>query len=666
MPGRSGTVSGILVLMVSGSRRLPWFEEQGKNRPILLEVRELEERGLASLRVTRLGIPNILAAARYLEGAVAGSEPLDAVTVLLDRLLDPDDDTWVRGDDYRAAASELLGHDDETFGKPLKTRRAAAAGRLCQSAETFRRDDRGGQEAQTLLAVCAAIETVIKQGREREATALAEALKRRGAVRSLPYVHRPDLERSLACLMEARPPVIAVAGPPSTGKRVLVAQVLADLGIVSVVIIDGSDPEVARHGMVEALHDRGTPYREIGALPQYQLRDLVESDKGPDYLVIENVGDAGWLDFFTTDRTRATIIVTTTRHLRAVDQGHQVEVGAMEPDEAVELIRALIPTAPEQDASELARLLDHQVLAITAACGMIRQSADGSIPGFCRNLTLNMAAVFDGELSPPSRRDQPALTQIYRETLADLQREDPQALVALELAAFLAEDTAPSAFVVLGLASALGIDPDDKAHLAAIAQRAVNALRNRYLVSVDDHSALSVPTVARRIISHLVHDRGSEIRGHLRNGLLTAISFSRENAPDMPLMDFVRMHTATLFNLTHTYIDPKKKNRYFMGYVYFYAGALTELLKAIRVPAWRVAIIVFESSLQSYSVTLMELPEKMAHVARPALTISWNDPERHHLEREIKNWETRKVMQVILVDRSGAASRDLRTLPRTE
>ncbi len=70
-------------------------------------------------------------------------------------------------------------------------------------------------------------------------------------------------------------------------------------------------------------------------------------------------------------------------------------------------------------------------------------------------------------------------------------------------------------------------------------------------------------------------------------------------------------------------------------------------------PAWRVAIIVFETSLESYSVTLMEVPEEMAHIAMPALVIGWNDPEPHRLEREIEDWETRKAMQLIVVDISG-------------
>jgi hypothetical protein len=642
--------------MAPASRRPYWYEEEGKTRPVLLEVRRLQEGGLATLRGKPLDIPNILAAASYLDSA-EGSNDFDAVKALLDRLLDPDDDTWIMGRPYREAASKLLGHDDETFGESFEARRIVVARSFFQDVNTFRRNDRGGKEPPLLRHICSAIEDVINEGKEREAV-VTRTLERRGAAHSVSYVHRPNLERSLASLMKARPSAIAVAGPPSAGKRALVSRVLADSGITSVIIINGNDPEIARHGMVEALHDWcKTPYNQVGALPQYQLRSLLESAKGPKYLVIENAADSGWVDFFATAQTQATIIVTTTRHLRSIDRSHYVEVGAMEPEEAVELVRTLMPTAPEQDASKLAQQLDHQVLAIIAACGMIRHSVDGSIPEFCRNLTRNMAAVFDGELHAPGSKDQPALTQIYRKTLADLERGNPQALAALELTAYLAEGTAPSSFIVLGLAGALGIDPADKAHLRTIAQRAINALRERYLVSVDERSALSVPDLTRTIISHLAHDRGRKICEHLRKGLLMLVSLSRDAKPDMPLMDFVRLHATTLFHLTHTYIDPKKSG-HFVDYLYFYAAALNELLKAIGVPAWRIAIIVFETSLESYSLTLMELPEKMAEVARPAITIGWSDPEPHRLEWEILNWETRKAMQLILVDRSGAACRD--------
>jgi hypothetical protein len=648
--------------MAPAPRRLPWYEEEGKTRPVLLEVRRLQEAGLAALRKKPLDIPNVLTAAGYLDTAVDSKDPLAVVKALLDRILDPDSEKWVTGDKYRLAASRLLGHDDETFGESLEARRNAVAQSFYQDVQTFRRNDRGGEEPALLRAICVAVENVINEGSEREAVALARALERHRDVSSAPYVHRPELERSLASLIKARPSAIAVAGPPSTGKRALVSRLLTDLGITSVIIIDGSDPEVARHGMVEALHDWGaTPYEEVGALPQYQVRSLLESSRAPEYLVIENAADSGWLDFFTTARSQTTIIATTTRHLRTIDQSHYVKVGAMEPEEAVELVQALIPTAPEQDASMLGRLLDHQVLAIIAACGMIRHSEDGSISEFCRNLSRNMAAVFDGELGSPGSGEQPALTQIYRKTLADLERENPQALAALELIAYLAEGTVPSSFIVLSLASSLGIDPGDKGPLKAIAQRAINALQDRYLVSVDERSVLTVPDLTRTIISDLVHERGSKICEHLRKGLLSVISLSRGTMQDVPLMDFVRLHSLTLFQLTHTYIDPKKSGN-FAGFVYFYAGAITELLKAIGVPAWRIAIIVFESAFEQYSVSLMELPEKMANVERPALVIGWSDPEPHRLEREILNWRARKAMQLVVVDRSGAAFRDFTEL----
>jgi hypothetical protein len=644
--------------MAPASRRPDWIERAAEAHPVLPEVHLLLEDGVAAVgeRAKAARIPQILTAASYLPGAAAARGPLDAVRALLDCVLDPDDGTWVVGTDNRLGASLLLGHDDGTFGKPLRARRRAAAAECfsSQSVDTFRRSDRGA-EPKLLLAVCTAIEKMIAQGEQRQAAALASTEGRLSG--QLPYVRRPALERSLAALMRDRPPSIAVAGPPSTGKRSLVARVLADSGVTSVIILDGSDPEVTRHGMAEALLARKIPYAAIGALPQYPLQSLLESDSSPEYLVIENAANSSWLDFFATPRIQATIIVTTARYLPAVDHVHYVNVGAMEPAEAVELVRTLLPAAGEADAAELARLLGHQVLAVTAACGMIAQNADRSIPEFCRNLTRNMAEVLDGELVLPGTAGQPALTQIYRQTLADLERENPQALTALELAAYLAEDTVPSWLIVLALASALGIDPGDSAHLKIIAQRAVGALRDRYLVSVDERRDLSVPSLTRTIISHLVHHRGREICAHLRNGLLTSVILTRKAAPDLPLMGLLRAHSSTLFLLLHTYIDPKKTGD-LPAFVALYARAVAELLAAIEVPAWRIAVIVFEKTSENYSVTLMELPEKLAEIARPALTIDWNDPEPHRLEHLLPNWATRKAMQVVVVDRSGTAVRD--------
>jgi hypothetical protein len=458
-------------------------------------------------------------------------------------------------------------------------------------------------------------------------------------------VRRPLLEQQLVDLLEIGVPIIVVAGAPSVGKRTLVSSVLKLRGGTAIAI-DGSSMESAQRSMADLLHELGSSHEQIGPMPQYALKDRLDAESGPDYLIIENAAGSYLAQFFSRN-SRVQIIVTTTRRLPEIDRRCYVEVGMLELDEAVELIKQIVPTVLDDDAAHLAHALSFHVLAIVTACGLINQSGQQDTAAFCQGLQREIAEVFDGERDSPL----PALTQLYRKTLADLAAANPQALKALELVAYLHNAEAPPAFIVFGLAEALGLDHTNTVLQKAVALRALRALDDRYLISIDEHGYLCMPQLTRTLLAHLIHDHGREVCENLRAGVLKLVALTRAELSSARLQSFIALHSLTLLHLANTYIDPKKQGQ-LIEYVYIYGQAMHDFLKAINEEPWRVMLVAFEQPEGQWSLMLKVLPVEMKDVKNPRIELGWRDSEPHNFSHTIEHWESRKAMQIVVVERS--------------
>jgi hypothetical protein len=203
---------------------------------------------------------------------------------------------------------------------------------------------------------------------------------------------------------------------------------------------------------------------------------------------------------------------------------------------------------------------------------------------------------------------------------------DPQACRLLELASFLYETDAFSAFLVFALGSVLGISSRNQAHLKMIAGRAAKTLRDRYLIEVDDRGCITMPRLAKTIITHLLHDRGQDICRHVRQGILQIVRLSKQDWLDTPLGQFLDRHQSTLLHLMNTHIDPLETADPF-GYMTVYAQGVADLLREIGEPVRRVMLIAIQTSEDSFSMLLQVLPRKLEEVTDPAVSLSWRDPE---------------------------------------
>src|SRR6185437_1432788 len=158
----------------------------------------------------------------------------------------------------------------------------------------------------------------------------------------------------------------------------------------------------------------------------------------------------------------------------------------------------------------------------------------------------SLAGLLDGEKSAT----QPALTQLYRQTMATLAESDPQALKALELVVHFQENTPIFLpFLIYALGSALDLPDENNGHLAAIAMRAVNALYRRFLVSSHDAGHVTMPQLALVLIRHLTQNQETELRSHVRKGLLKVIRGDRENRKLMALDEFLDRHLGGIAHL---------------------------------------------------------------------------------------------------------------------
>lgn len=490
-----------------------------------------------------------------------------------------------------------------------------------------------------------------------------EAFDKGGAdnlLSSQSYVHRNRLEHELLSLLRAHARIIVLAGPPSVGKRELARYMTnqhkpAGAGIMR---IDGSSPQALQQSIYDGLIKAGIKPNEISdVVPQYSLKALMESSDALRYVIIENASDSELALFLADVKSETTIVVTTTKRLPGIDQKHCIKVGELELREAIELVGRLVPETPETDAAALAEELGHHVLAITVACGMVKHDDQITVATFCKGIERNAAVLFDGETD-----EYPALTQLYRRVLADLAETDPQALRALEMLVFLHGGSyIPSAFIVLSLGDAFGLTSANNSHLRAITRRTLSALKDRYLVNVHEKTYLTIPKLTQAIISQLVCDRGQELREHIRAGILEFISITRAELSDIPLKEFLDRHSLTMVHLATTYIDPQKMNGP-VQYLQNFQEAISACMLAIGEDSWRTAVVFFQTSESSFTLTAWPLPRETDNIANMEFFISWNDPAPHRKKWIAKGWNKRKVGLTFVVDRSGALKEEIRQL----
>lgn len=218
------------------------------------------------------------------------------------------------------------------------------------------------------------------------------------------YVQRPHLSEELNDKIDKSHPTrlghaVAVVGPDGAGKTQLVLRYIEDHGneYDAVVWIDASTENTIWSSYAQFCHDLGLPV-EIPHMPG-PLEDVPPVQAGLAWLqsraddsrwlvVLDNVGP------FSTDlsgiapKGSAGTVIVTGQDARASEPLGEsipmVEVGAMEPDEALDLLRrrlgvsSLFEDSSPELAQELTSCLERSAFAIDLAAARIAVDMDKS------------------------------------------------------------------------------------------------------------------------------------------------------------------------------------------------------------------------------------------------------------------------------------------------
>lgn len=398
---------------MSEQRRQAWYEIEGAEHPVLLEVVRLYKAGLSSLDARPLDLPLMSQAATLLRGISPRERQYRLITALLDSLLDPDSDQWIAGALHRQAASLMLGLDDSTHGDTHRARREQGAKLYHQHIDVFRQPARKGEEAPLLRRIVDAIERILAEysGASNEAPRENSRL-----------IDRPEYEAVLALAQGYEKPVI-IWGEPGTGKstltRQVALQVIDETG--QVITLNAESEERLDADILDALIGEGM--EPTNWTPAYRRaafkRRISRSGERSRFrcVIIDGIEDLSLLQHVTPPDLDVAILVTT--RARPQDSSYAaVELLDFNQGQAGEFIRRELGAATDNEILALGCAIGYRPLALDHAVRLIKQTPGLTIDSLAEALTKNVTQGLElmEEGVPINER----LTTLYALTLDNL------------------------------------------------------------------------------------------------------------------------------------------------------------------------------------------------------------------------------------------------------
>jgi hypothetical protein len=338
---------------------------------LIRELAEVRRRGIVRVespnpRLQARGLPLL----RHVSSAYGGSG--QSFTRQLEQLIRASIARLPEGL-ARQTAETIFGlHDDLFAPKPDAWRQQAAALYDLMSLEVFRK----GPELEVLGLMAAEIEALVP-----------------GAFRDTPaavnphYVPRQSLQREFDQLVTSGAKLIALVGQPGMGKSWLAQKLVGidpSTGIArpririeaGSIVSQDVDSVLSLHGITDIPTDS-----------RKGLARLLCDERGPDMVVLDDLESTAQLHDLLPPVTRSTVIATCRRQERVPGHCQLVQVGAMEPAEAVLMAQQRIPALSNADAELLAVTTLHRYpLLINHACTLLA-SRGVTVAQFCDDIT---------------------------------------------------------------------------------------------------------------------------------------------------------------------------------------------------------------------------------------------------------------------------------------
>jgi hypothetical protein len=252
---------------------------------------------------------------------------------------------------------------------------------------------------------------------------VVEERRHKTTVGATSYVDRPALEVEVLDHLDGGARLVLITGDAGTGKSTLAEQLARRRGEVSVIHCD--DENLWARDLADFLEVVGHELELASTTPlalQRRFARAISADCGRT-IVLDNVQDAKLLSLFLPgnyfSRLRTTVLITSRSSLWGEStQLPVVQVGEMEPDEAVDLVLATRPETLAAEAHQLVGELDRRPLAIVHALALLDISSELTVARLVELLKHDLVKVLD--VIPQDGR----LTTIYREILASLRADE--------------------------------------------------------------------------------------------------------------------------------------------------------------------------------------------------------------------------------------------------
>jgi len=291
---------------------------------------------------------------------------------------------------------------------------------------------------------------------------------------------------------------ICIVGEPGVGKTWYAKHLAANFDSVW---IDAGDPESMDSSIAKALEKYGAKASGGRVVRHINFVELLQRSNGPQLVILDNVAHPQEIDNILSAPTNAWII-STSQVKPPINWAPALEVGSLEDNEALELMKRICPDINLEDCEGLTRILGGRAIAIAQVCTYVSTSSEITMGELLD--TLERDTVLSMEVA--AERVEAALSSVYGKIIRRLTKESPTSIRLLEMLAFGAPARVPEKVAAAYLVAAR--PPTNQTHAKVAYLRAIAPLRELCLVEKGENGLYS-HVLTRRLLRGLITSKRS-------------------------------------------------------------------------------------------------------------------------------------------------------------